>query len=46
MTELGFGEDIYKLAMFSHRQREELIEKLYALPGHKSKFTEFFKIID
>jgi hypothetical protein len=46
MTELGYGEDIYKLAMLSHRQREEIIDKLNALPGHRSKFSEFFKIID
>ena len=46
MTEYGFGEDIYKLAMLSHRQREDVTEKLFVLPGHKQKFTEFFKIID
>jgi len=35
MTELGYGDDIYKLAMLSHRQREEILERLYVLPGHK-----------
>jgi hypothetical protein len=46
MTELGYGDDIYKLAMLSHRQREEMLERLYVLPGHKQKLTEFFRIID
>lgn len=46
MSEMGYGDDICKLAMLSHRQREELIEKLHALPGHKSKLNEFFKIIE
>ena len=46
MNELGYGEDIYKLAMLSHRQREDLVERLFALPGHKSKLSEFFKVID
>ena len=46
MTEMGYGEDIYKLALLSYRQREDLIEKLHALPGHKSKLNEFFRIID
>ena len=32
--------------MLSHRQREEVIEKLFVLPGHSQKFTEFFKVID
>ena len=43
---MGFGDYICKLAMMSHRQREELIEKLHALPGHKSKLNEFFKVIE
>mmetsp|Transcript_9405 Transcript_9405/g.8907 ORF Transcript_9405/g.8907 Transcript_9405/m.8907 type:complete len:154 (+) Transcript_9405:250-711(+) len=46
MAEMGFGEDIYKLALLSHRQKEELIEKMYLLPGHKSKLQEFFKVIE
>lgn len=46
LTELGYGEDIYKLAMLSHRQREDIVEKLFALPGHKSKLFELFKVID
>lgn len=46
MTEMGYGEDIYKLALLSYRQREDLIDKLHALPGHKSKLNEFFRIID
>ena len=43
---MGYGEDIYKLALLSNRQREDMIDKLHALPGHKSKLIEFFKIID
>jgi len=46
MTELGFGEDVYKLAMLSYRQREELIDKICHLPGHKLQLSEFFKVID
>jgi hypothetical protein len=43
---MGYGEDIYKLALLSSRQREDIIEKLNALPGHKSKLNDFFRIID
>ena len=46
MTEMGYGEDIYKLALLSQRQREDLIDKLHALPGHKSKLLEMFRVID
>jgi len=46
MNELGFGEDIYKLTILSGRQREELIDKLHSLPGHRQKMIEFFKILD
>ena len=46
MADMGFAEDIYKLAILSHRQREELVDKLNVMPGHKSKLNEFFKIIE
>ena len=46
MSEMGYGDDIYKLAILCHREREELVDKLHALPGHKSKLIEFFRIID
>jgi hypothetical protein len=46
MNEMGYGEDIYKLALLSNKQKEELIEKLHALPGHKSKFFEIFRVIE
>ena len=46
MTDLGYGDDIYKLAMLSYRQREELIDKICHLPGHKLQLSDFFKIID
>ena len=43
---MGYGDDIYTLALLSHRQREDIIDKLHALPGHKSKLFDFFKVID
>lgn len=46
MTEMGFGDDIYKLAMLSYRQREELIDKITTLPGHRYQLSDFFRIID
>lgn len=45
-TDLGYGEDIYKLALLTPKQRDEIMEKLNALPGHGQKLLEFFKIID
>ena len=43
---MGFGEEIYKLAILSQKRRDELVNRLYVLPGHKSKLEDFFKIID
>jgi hypothetical protein len=43
---MGYGDDIYRLALLSHRQRDELIDKLNVLPGHKCKLHEFFKIVE
>ncbi len=46
LTEMGFGDDVYKLALLSHRQRDDIINDLHVLPGHRSKLTDFFRIID
>lgn len=46
MAEMGYGNDIYTLALLSSRQREDLIVQMNVLPGHKSKLNDFFKIID
>jgi len=43
---MGFGEEIYKLAILSQKRRDELVNRLFVLPGHKSKLEDFFKIID
>ena len=46
MSELGFKQDIYKLAFLSHREKEELSLNLNMLPGHKDKLLDLFKIIE
>lgn len=43
---MGYGDEVYTLALLSYRQREELIDQLHALPGHKSKLNDFFRVID
>ena len=46
MSQLGFSRDIFKLAFLSHRERDELMEGLNMLPGHKEKMTDLFKIVE
>lgn len=46
MAELGYGEDIYKLALLNDRQRYDLIASLKVLPGHKAKLMSLFNVID
>ena len=46
MSELGFKSDIYKLAFLSHREREELMQNIHMLPGHKDRMNELFSIIE
>ena len=46
MNEMGYGNDVYKLALLSQAQREDFVFQLKALPGHKVKIAGFFSVID
>lgn len=46
MNDLGYGEDIYKLALLNKGQREDLTVQLKPMPGHKAKIAGFFTVID
>ena len=43
---MGYGHDIYKLALLTMRQREDLVSELKIMPGHKAKLAGFFTVID
>jgi hypothetical protein len=46
MHDLGYGNDMYKLALLNPKQREDFIENLKVMPGHKAKLAGFFTVID
>lgn len=46
MASCGFGRDIYKLAFLSHRERDDLIESLNMLPGHRERMAELFRLVE
>eukprot|EP00347_Sterkiella_histriomuscorum_P022347 403330799 len=46
LAELGYGEDIYKLALFNDKQRQDLVSQLKVLPGHTAKLVSLFDVID
>ena len=46
MNEMGYGHDVYKLALLSAAQREDFIGQLKVMPGHKAKIMGFFAVID
>jgi hypothetical protein len=46
MGEFGYATHIYKLAFLSHREREELMDHLNMLPGHRDKMHDLFRIIE
>ena len=43
---MGYGHDIYKLALLSQVQREDFVVSLKVMPGHKAKIAGFFSVID
>lgn len=46
MNDLGYGHDVYKLALLSSAQREDFVNNLKVMPGHKAKIAGFFSVID
>jgi len=46
MNDLGYGHDVYKLALLSQLQREDFVTQLKVMPGHQAKIAGFFSVID
>ena len=46
MDSLGYGQDVYKLALLNAMQREDFVDQLKVMPGHKAKIAGFFSVID
>ena len=46
LVEKGYGTDVYKLALLTKQGREDLVEQLKTMPGHKAKLAGFFTVID
>lgn len=45
-ADLGFGFEVYKIALLLPRQRHDLLNKLNLMPGHRARFLSLFEIID
>ena len=46
MGQFGYSTHIYKLAFLSHRERDELMDHLNMMPGHRDKMFDLFRIIE
>lgn len=46
MADLGFKQDIYKLAFLSRREQEELMSNIHMLPGHRDRMGDMFSVIE
>ena len=46
MDDMGYGHDVYKLALLTPAQRDDFVELLKVMPGHKAKIAGFFAVID
>ena len=43
---MGFENDVYKLTMLTHRKKQEIIDSIELLPGHKQRMIDLFRRID
>ena len=46
MHDLGYAQDVYKLALLTPAQRDDFVEQLKVMPGHRAKIAGFFSVID
>ena len=46
LAEKGYGSEVYKLALLTTKQRDDLVDQLKVLPGHNAKLAGFFAVID
>jgi len=45
-VELGYDNDLWRLAFLSKKQRKEFVQNLKPLPGHKDKLMSMFTMLD
>ena len=43
---MGFGEDVYQLAMVGLKKKKDILANLDPLPGHRSKLEDLFLKIE
>ena len=43
---MGFGEDVYQVAMVGSKKKKDLLANLDPLPGHRSKLEDLFQKIE
>lgn len=46
LADRGYGEDVYKLALLTQTQRNDLVSQLHCIAGHQAKLAAFFTVID
>lgn len=45
-VDLGYGYEVYKIALLHPREMHELLSKLNLMPGHRARFLSMFEIIE
>jgi hypothetical protein len=45
MDSLGFGQDVFQLAIINQKRQMEIIDLVEPLPGHRVKFEDLFQKI-
>ena len=45
-ADIGYGYEVYKIALLLPRERHDLLSKLNLMPGHRARFLSLFEIID
>jgi len=46
LADCGYSDEVYKLGVLTQIQRNNLVDQLRPMPGHKAKLAAFFTVID
>ena len=46
MSDFGYENDIYMLGLLNNKEREDMMNQLKLMPGHRERMIAMFNVID
>ena len=46
MAQYGYSNDVFTLSFLTAKERQELMDTLNIIPGHRERMIEMFKLVE